>query len=90
MKRKSNIMIQKCFLCTIARSLPYNVKCLEATVVVLWHYMNKIGLNWIVDRGKSFQADVTDKYVQLKYKGMYSYCDDKLNRTCTPGIYVFL
>lgn len=34
------------FLSNILRSLPYSVKCFEATVVVIWCSINQIALNW--------------------------------------------
>lgn len=35
------------FLCVMVGSLPYNIKLLEATAVMIWHYINKTELNCI-------------------------------------------
>lgn len=36
-----------CFLSIIVGSLSYSIICLEARIVVIWCYENKIELNWI-------------------------------------------
>lgn len=36
-----------CFPCIIVESLPYSIKNLQVTVVVIWSSKNQIELNWI-------------------------------------------
>lgn len=48
----------------IVRSIAYNIKCLEATVLVTFDYINKIQLN--TDEG-SFSCDL-DKFFEFSQR----------------------